>query len=418
MLDRYTLTPMGELWSPQNRLNTWAGVAIAQAVARAKSNRADLHTELLEYPIPTAEEVAKQETHTRHDVAAFLQVYRSKMVPSHAQLIHLGLTSSDLVDTANAVILRQASNVIVDAVNRLAIDLAKRSLRHWHLERLGRTHGQIAEITRFGYQLARHAAALVIGGHRFNSACEDVSLVKMSGPVGTYRMTSIDDERRLAKLVGPDFEAVEVAGQRVPREGYARWVSELAILATSVEDLALQVRIGQQAGIGELAEGFGPSQVGSSSMPHKQNPIMSETMTGLARIVRAQIVPVMEGIPTWGERDITHSSVERIALPTASILTHYLLVVGSNLVRDLQVNAGRIDQNLVRAGEQAWSAYYKSVVVQAGVTPERADQVIRVAIGENLVDETLDDVTGNGTPVPPAPGIHHALRLMEEIANG
>lgn len=418
MLERYTLPPMAALWSTKYKYDVWASIATAQAAARLDAGREQFQKELLAYPVPTEEQVASAEAETRHDVAAFLRAWRKGMKPEHARQIHTGLTSSDLVDTAQSVILSQISDQIIHCLDRLITRLAKSAVRYWSTERVGRTHGQPAEMTTLGYQLARHCAAFVGNGERFVSAVDDISVVKMSGPVGAYRFTSLEQERTLAKLVGEGFSATEVAGQRIAREGYARWVSELAIMATSVEDLALQFRLGQQFGIQELFEPFAPGQVGSSSMPHKRNPIRSETMTGLARLVRAQVVPVMEGIPTWGERDITHSSVERVALPTASILTHYLIANAYVLVDGLRYDPIRMDSNAKLAREDTSTASFKAMMVQdAGIDHELADRIVQEAQagGRGYLDKAIDNVLGIGPHVPPAPRISHAYDLMREV---
>lgn len=425
-LDRYTLTEMGNLWDDTRKLQMWAAVASVQAAAQSKlppAEQVDWVRQLMEYPVPTPDEVRDVEVYTRHDVVAFLQLWRERMSPDHARSVHRGLTSSDLVDTALNATLGQVTDAILDAGDGLLVALAQASLRYWGTERLARTHGQPAEVTTLGFQLARHAVALMCGLHRLTEHMDDVMLFKMSGPVGTYRYTSFEQERRGAAMLGAAFKPAEVASQRLPREPYARWVSDLAILASSVEDLVLQIRLGQQFGVEEIAEPFASGQVGSSSMPHKRNPIRSETLTGLARVVRAQILPVMEGIATWNERDITHSSVERLALQTASTLTYYLLSNATALVEGLQVDASRMAVHIDRAGHRAYSASYKVDLVNAGIPPNEVDALVDGAIrdrriGPDITSKLSRYSATNSPYVQPPMRVDHVRTIMEEMISG
>jgi adenylosuccinate lyase len=417
LIERYSLPEMRHIWSPGFKFRVWAAVAARQA--QAKSNDPDLLAALVAYPIPTVDQVADLESVTRHDVAAFLRAWREPMKEQHAQQVHTGLTSSDLVDTANAVIMSQASDYIVKKLETLLVELAKAALKYWDVPRLGRTHGQPAEPTTLGYQLAKYTSAMVINASRFTDVLEDIEIVKMSGPVGAYRETTVAQEQILAKLIGGSFEAAQVAGQRLGREGYARWVSELAICASTVEDLALQFRLGQQFGIEEIAESFGHGQVGSSSMPHKQNPIRAENLCGLARLVRAQVMPVMEGIPTWGERDITHSSVERMALPTAATLTHFMIAGATALVSNMTVDRVQIDKNLRAARCRPNSAHYKTLLVQSGlVTHEDADYLVAETIDTGQVRRLLGQYGLDELAELPPARLDHVRELMEEVVRG
>lgn len=419
-LDRYTLPAMRHLWSDEHRFQIWAAVASVQAAARLErgEERSPFVAALMGYKVPTPGEVTELESLVKHDVVAFLHIWREQMAPEHAQVIHLGLTSSDLVDTALNAVLGQVTDEILDYGEQLQVAVARAALKYWDTMRMGRTHGQPAEITSLGYQLARHAYAIHSNLHRLSSMMEDVMLFKMSGPVGTYRYTSIEQERRGAVALGEAFSAAEIACQRLSREAYARWVSELAILASSVEDLVLQIRLGQQFGVEELSEPFGHDQVGSSSMPHKRNPIRSENLTGLARLVRAQVVPVMEGIPTWNDRDISHSSVERVALQTASILTHYMLANAQFLIENLEVRETNMKLSIDKADHRAYSAAYKVELTKAGVAPNQVDWMVDTAIRDRNVGSTVFSKLnyGNRPFLLPEMQIAHAHQLMKEIA--
>lgn len=412
-LSRYTLPPMGEVWSAEYRLQTWANVAAIQAAAQldgySDRGRARFVEGLMGLPRPTPEQVAELEATTRHDVVAFLQLWRETMPDEYARRIHNGLTSSDLVDTAVSVTLAAATDLILDAGLELADTLAAQAIRYWGVQRLGRTHGQPAELTSLGHQLARHAVAISNGIFRLREHMDDLLLFKLSGPVGTYRYTSLEQERRGARMLGDRFQSAELTSQRLPREAYARWVSDLAIIATSTEDAVLQVRLGQQFGVSEIREPFGGGQVGSSSMPHKQNPIRSETLTGLARLVRAQVVPVMEGIPSWGERDITHSSVERVALPTASTLTHYMLVSAEEIFAGLRVDDGMIDESIQAAGYLVHAASMKVQLMREGIAPKQVDWAVN-----RIIQRYSNSEYDFPNPAPPM-RIDHVLELMKEM---
>jgi adenylosuccinate lyase len=287
------------------------------------------------------------------------------------------MTSSDLLDTALAVQLVEASDLLLAKADALVAVLRDRALEHRATLRVGRTHGVHAEPDVFGHRLADFAFAAARCRDRLHRAREAVAVAKISGAVGTYSHIDPAVERRVAAALG--LRPADVATQVVFRDGISEWVSALAMLATVCDAVALEVRHGQRTEVRELAEPFGAGQKGSSAMPHKKNPIMSERICGLARIVRAQIVPVMEGIPLWHERDISHSSVERIALPDAAIGTDYLLHLTRRLVSGLVVDADRMRANLEAAGGLVHTGAVLLELVDAGLSREDAYALTQAA---------------------------------------
>jgi adenylosuccinate lyase len=287
------------------------------------------------------------------------------------------MTSSDLLDTALALQLVSATDLLVDKASALVAALRDHALKHRGTVRVGRTHGVHAEPDVWGHRVADFAFAMARSRDRLLRARDAVGVCKISGAVGTYSNIDPGVEQHVAASLG--LRPAEAASQVVMRDGVAEWVAALGVLATVCEAIALEVRHGQRTEVRELEEPFGSGQKGSSAMPHKRNPIVSERICGLARVVRAQIVPVLEGIPLWHERDISHSSVERIALPDAAIATDYLLHLTSRLVRGLSVDAARMRANLDATHGLVYSSAVLLGLVEGGLSREDAYAVTQAA---------------------------------------
>lgn len=375
MLERYTAAPMGRLWSDRTRLETWA--LVETLAAAAKGAPKPVIDALREAPVPDPDEVEAEEAVTRHDVMAFLNVWRRGMSADVAGWVHRGMTSSDLVDTANAVRLAQVSDEIYLALHKLTYETAHHALMHWDTPRLARTHGQAAEASTWGYRVADFSLALLRCQHVLSAARSAVLVAKLSGPVGNYAHTRYAEEVAFARAL--DLTPVSIATQVVMRDRLSDLLYACARIASVVEALALEIRLGAQFGVQELAEGFAPGQAGSSAMPHKANPITAEQLCGLAKIVRAQLDPVMQGIALWNERDINHSSVERLAVQTATTVTHYMLTKAVDLVRRLVVHDSAMRANLSKAGDATLSAWAKDSLVNAGLHPEDAWSLVHQA---------------------------------------
>jgi len=380
VIERYTLPEMGRVWSEAHKYELWCQVEtlVLEAHARAGTVPADSVAPVRAAPPPTPEAVAAIEAVTEHDVIAFLSAWADNTTPrAAAAYVHFGMTSSDLLDSALAVQLVEASDLLLAKADPLVAALRDLGLAHRDTLRVGRTHGVHAEPDVFGHRVADLAFAMARSRDRLRRARQAVAVAKISGAVGTYSNIDPAVERYVAAHLG--LRPADVATQVVIRDGVAEWVNALGIIATVCEAVALEVRHGQRTEVRELAEPFGRGQKGSSAMPHKRNPIMAERICGLARIVRAQAVPVLEGIPLWHERDISHSSVERVALPTAAIGTDYLLHLTTRLVTGLVVDADRMRANLESTGGLIYTSAVLLDLVDAGLSREEAYALVQGA---------------------------------------
>jgi adenylosuccinate lyase len=380
VIGRYTLPDMGRVWSEAHKYELWCQVEVLVMEAHAAAGRipADSVEPVRAAPAPTPEAVAEVEAVTQHDVIAFLTAWADRTEPrSAAAYVHFGMTSSDLLDTALALQLVEATDILLAKADTLVAALRDLGLEHRGTLRVGRTHGIHGEPTVFGHRIADLAFGMARCRDRLRAARADVALAKISGAVGTYSNIEPDVEAYVAQKLG--LRPTPVATQVVLRDGVANWVAALAGLATVCEAVALEVRHGQRTEVRELSEPFGSGQKGSSAMPHKKNPIMSERIAGLARIVRAQYVPVLEGVPLWHERDISHSSTERIALPDASAGVDYLLNLTTRLVRGLVVDVDRMRSNLDATGGLVYTSAVLLELVETGLSREDAYAITQAA---------------------------------------
>ncbi len=380
MIARYTLPEMGQIWSERHKYALWCRieVLVLEAHAAAGVVPAEVVGPVRDAQPPTPDEVAAIEAVTEHDVIAFLSAWADHTTPREAAAyVHFGLTSSDLLDTGLAVQLVESTDVLLAKADRLVAVLRDHGLAHRNTVRVGRTHGIHAEPDVWGHRVADLAFAMARSRDRLRRAGEAVGVIAISGAIGTYSNVDPAVEAYVADQLG--LRAAPVSTQVVIRDGVSEWVCALAVLATVCETVALEVRHGQRTEVRELSEPFRVGQKGSSAMPHKKNPIMSERIAGLARIVRAQVVPVMEGIPLWHERDISHSSTERIALPDAASGTDYLLHLTTRLVEGLVVDAERMRANLESTGGLVYSSAVLLDLVDAGLSREDAYAIVQDA---------------------------------------
>ena len=390
MIERYTLPEMGRVWSEAHKYELWGRVEllVLEAQAQAGTVAADSVEAVRSAKIPTPEADAAVEAVTDHDVIAFLTAWADNTTPrAAAAWVHYGMTSSDLLDTALAVQLAEASDLLIAKATRLVAVLRDHALAHAGTLRAGRTHGIHAEPDVWGHRVADFAFAMARSRDRLARAREAVAVGTLSGPVGSY--SNLDPAIEAQVMTALGLRPAEVATQVVMRDGMAEWVGALALAATVSEAVALEVRHGQRTEVRELAEPFRAGQKGSSSMPHKKNPIRAERIAGLARIVRGYVTPVTEGIPLWHERDISHSSVERIALPDASVLTDYVLHLTTGLIEGLTVDAARMRANLDLTGGLIYSSAVLLALVSAGMSREDAYALVQAA---------AMDTWDNGTP--------------------
>src|SRR6516164_8674740 len=380
MIERYTLPEMGRVWSEAHKYELWCRVEllVLEAHARAGTVPADSVPPVRSAKIPTPEAVAAVEAVTDHDVIAFLTAWADNTTPrSAAAWVHYGMTSSDLLDTALAVQLTEASDLVIAEATRLVAVLRDHALAHRDTPRPGRTHGVHAEPDSWGHRVADFAFAMARSRDRLVRAREAVAVGTLSGPVGSYSNIDAAIEAQVMAALG--LRPADVATQVVMRDGMAEWVGALALAATVCEAVALEVRLGQQTEVRELAEPFRSGQKGSSAMPHKKNPVRAERIAGLARIVRGYVTPVTEGIPLWHERDISHSSVERIALPDAAIATDYLTYLTTGLVEGLVVDAHRMRANMDATHGLLYSSAVLLELVSGGMSREDAYALVQAA---------------------------------------
>jgi adenylosuccinate lyase len=374
---------MGVVWSEAHKYALWCRVEllVLEAHAAAGVVPADCVEPVRNALPPTPAAVAEIEAVTQHDVIAFLSAWADNTVPREAAAyVHFGMTSSDLLDTALGLQLVESSDILLEKADRLVATLRDHALMHRHTLRVGRTHGIHGEPDLWGHRVADFAFGMARSRDRLRRAREAVAVMAISGAVGTYSNIDPAVEAHVAAALG--LKPADVSTQVVLRDGISEWVSALAIMSTVCEAIALEVRHGQRTEVRETWEPFGKGQKGSSAMPHKKNPIMSERICGLARIIRGQIVPIMEGIPLWHERDISHSSVERIALPDAAAGTDYLLHLTNRLMSGLVVDAERMRVNLDSTGGLIYTSTVLLELVEGGMSREDAYTLVQGAAME------------------------------------
>jgi len=371
MISRYTHPEMGAIWSEQRRYETWLEVELAAADAMAEAGLVpvDAARELrakAAFDIARIEEI---EQTTQHDVIAFTTAVAEKVGPA-ARWLHFGLTSSDVVDTAQAIQMREACDLIVKGLAGLMEAVRGRADEHRRTPMIGRTHGVHAEPMTLGLKLALWYAELQRDLDRVLRARDIVSVGKISGAVGTFAHLDPAIEARVCARLG--LEAAPVSSQIIQRDRHAELMSSLAIAAASLEKFALEIRGLQKTEIGEVEEPFGKGQKGSSAMPHKRNPVGCEQITGLARLVRANATAAFENVALWHERDISHSSVERIILPDSFIALDHMLRRFTRIVRGMVVYPERMKENLNRSRGVVFSGTVLLELARRGIPRERA----------------------------------------------
>jgi adenylosuccinate lyase len=371
MIPRYTRPEMGAIWSDENRFQKWLDVEIA--VCEVHADMGVIPREAVDKIRRTArfsvDRIHEIERTTRHDVIAFTTALAENVGPE-ARFIHYGLTSSDVVDTANALLLRDAATLILEDLERLGKVLRRRALEFKDTVMIGRTHGVHAEPTTFGLVLALYYHENERNKERTRRAREQVSYGKISGAVGSFAHLDPEVEERVCEKLA--LKAEPISTQIVQRDRYSEFVSTLAITASSMEKIALEVRHLQRTEVREVEEPFEAGQKGSSAMPHKRNPVTSEQICGLARVVRANAMAAFENNALWHERDISHSSVERVILPDSCILTDYLINKTEWLVDRMAVYPGRMRANLESLGGLTSSGQLLIELTRKGMSREDA----------------------------------------------
>ena len=371
MIQRYTHPEMGAIWSEQRRYETWLSVELAatDAMADAGLVPAEAARELRCHAAFDVQRIEEIERTTQHDVIAFTTAVAEKVGPA-ARWLHFGLTSSDVVDTAQALQMREACALIIKDIAGLMEAVRLRAEEHRRTPMIGRTHGVHAEPMTFGVKLALWYAELQRDLDRVIRARDIVSVGKLSGAVGTFAHLDPDIEARVCQRLG--LEPAPVASQVIQRDRHAELLSALAITAASLEKFALEIRGLQKTEIGEVEEPFGKGQKGSSAMPHKRNPIGCEQITGLARLIRGNAMAAFENIALWHERDISHSSVERVILPDSFIALDHMLRRFTRIVNGMVVYPDRMLENLGRSRGVVFSGTVLLELARRGISREQA----------------------------------------------
>ena len=391
MIPRYTRPEMAKIWEPDNRFRIMLEVetlaaeameingSIPKGVAKAIRERGKFDTNRID----------EIEREVKHDVIAFLTNV-AEHVGDEAKFMHQGMTSSDVIDTSFAVQLQQASDLILKDIDLVLAALKKRAEEHKHTICIGRSHGIHGEPTTFGVKLAGHYAAFKRAKERMELAKKEVSTCAISGAVGTYATTPPDVEKYVADKLGLSRETVST--QVIPRDRHAMFFATLGVIASTIENIAIEIRHLQRTEVREAEEFFSPGQKGSSAMPHKRNPVLTENLTGLARLIRSHVTPSLENVALWHERDISHSAAERVMAPDATIAMDFALNRLANVVDKLLVYPERMKQNLESMGGLVFSQRTLLALTQKGISREDAYRLVQAAamqVWESQGKETL-----------------------------
>jgi adenylosuccinate lyase len=381
MIPRYTRPEMGRIFSDQNRFEQWLAVELGASEALAETGEvpAEAAAALRAHAGFEVARIDAIERETRHDVIAFTTAVAERMASAgHAgasRWLHYGLTSNDVVDTAQALVLQQASNLLREGAHALAASLERRAWEFKDAVQIGRTHGIHAEPVTFGLKLALWYDELRRNTRRLDAAAEELRVGKISGVVGTFGHIGPEAEERICHRLG--LEPAPIASQVISRDRHAAWVAALALITATLEKIALEIRHLQRTEVREAEEPFSVGQKGSSAMPHKRNPVVSEQICGLARVVRANVQAALENIALWHERDISHSSVERVILADSAILTDYLLAKTKWLVDGMRVYPERMLRNLDSTHGLIFSGQLLLDLAAAGMLREDAYRVVQ-----------------------------------------
>ncbi len=376
MIPRYSRPDMTAIWMPENRYRIWFEIEALACEAMAQlgvipKEAAKVIREKGKWDIDRIDEIEKT---TRHDVLAFLTNVNEYVGPE-SRFMHQGMTSSDVLDTAFAVQLTQAASLLDKGIDAVLGALEKRIEENIDVVTIGRSHGIHAEPTSFGLKLASHYAAFGRAKQRLKAAAKDVGTCAISGPVGTFATVDPRVEAYVAEKLGLAPEPVST--QVIPRDRHAMFFATLGVIASSIENFAIEMRHLQRSEVREAEEAFGKGQKGSSAMPHKRNPILAENLTGLARIVRASVTPALENVALWHERDISHSAVERVFAPDATIALDFALARLAGLIEGMTVFRERIRENLDAMGGLHFSQRVLLALTQAGLSREDSYRLVQ-----------------------------------------
>jgi adenylosuccinate lyase len=420
LIPRYTRSEMGRIWSEDNRFRTWLAVEVAatETLAEAGMVPKEAAGAIRERADFRLERIQEIEAEVRHDVIAFTTAV-AELVGPHARWFHYGLTSNDVVDTAQALLIKQASVIILEDLEKLGEVLKRRAWEFKDTPQIGRTHGIHAEPITFGFKLANWYSETQRNIARFKAAAEGMRVGKFSGAVGTFAHLSPELEEKICARLG--LKAADISSQVIQRDRHAHYLATLAVIASTLDKIATEIRHLQRTEVREAEEFFSEKQKGSSAMPHKRNPVTFEQISGLARVVRSNAQAGFENVPLWHERDISHSSVERIILPDSTTLVDYLLTKTTNLVDTMFVYPARMKANLESTRGLVFSGQLLLDLVEHGVSREDAYRMVQThamrAWKEDLDFRQLVLEDKDITSRVPAKQIEHAFDLKRQLRN-
>ena len=376
MIERYSRKEMIKIWSQEEKFNIWFQLEAHACDAQAElgvipKKSAEIIWEKGKFDINKIDDIEKT---TKHDVIAFL-TNLAEYIGEDARFIHQGMTSSDILDTTLSIQLRNASDILLNDIDKLLKTLKKRSFEHKHTVTIGRSHGIHAEPITFGLKLAGYYAEFKRNKKRLIEAKKEISTCAISGAVGTFAHIDPFVENYVSKKM--DLMPEDVSTQIIPRDRHAMFFSTLAIIASSVERLATEIRHLQRTEVREAEEYFSQGQKGSSAMPHKRNPVLTENLTGLARLVRSSVIPALENVSLWHERDISHSSVERMIAPDATITLDFALQRLNNVIENLLIYPDTMLTNLEKLGGLVHSQQVLLALTQKGASREDAYEMVQ-----------------------------------------
>lgn len=404
VIARYTRERIGRMWSDKTKYEKW--LEIEKAVLLAKAELRLIPRDVVktinanaEFTVIRIEEIEKE---VEHDMLAFIMAVQENLPPGVAGEFHKGLTSYDVEEPAMILQIREAIEIILPEIEYVSDILTNKAIANRWTEIAFRTHGQIAELGTLGIKFLRWLDLFERSHRHLTDLAKEINVCKLSGAVGTYSSIGPEVEKETAKIL--EMEPARIASQILSRDYHARVINELAILASAIEQIALEIRLHSQSGIDELQEPFKEKQKGSSAMPHKRNPILCERLCGLARVARSYAIVAMENIATWDERDISHSGPERIILPDAFILTDYMLAKLAYILDGLQVFPKKMKENIEETYGTLFSQQIKVFLLEKGVNPEVAYRLVQESsfkaiaekrhiseiVGESLVFKDLD----------------------------
>ena len=377
MIDRYSREEIKKIWDLKEKFNYYLRVEIAVCEAYARLGRIPQKNldEIKSKASFTLERIDEIEREVRHDVIAFLTAVNESVGEENAKYIHMGLTSSDVIDTAFAMQIADSAKIINNELEELIKVVKEMAFKYKNTICIGRSHGVHAEVMTFGFKLLNWLDELLRAKESFNSALNEISVGQISGPVGTYSNLPVEIEQYACEILG--LRPARISTQIISRDRHAKFLSSVAILASIIEQFATEIRHLQKTEVREVEEGFGAHQKGSSAMPHKKNPVLCENLCGLARVIRSNMVTAYENINLWHERDISHSSAERIIFPDSLILIDFMVHRFKGVMENLVVHEDNMKKNTQLYGGVVYSQKVLLKLVEKGYTREEAYRIVQ-----------------------------------------